>query len=103
RKERAFELRGVQGDLPEDDREGPTKAKMAGKKEAKRKAGPSGQKEKQRKEAERSERTKNTSEELEAPALKSSLEEHRIVDVQKPVPGPSKPGEPQEEPRTPSS
>ena len=31
RKERAFELRGVQGDLPEDDREGPTKAKMAGK------------------------------------------------------------------------
>ncbi|MFO0000056.1 MAG: hypothetical protein ACK559_02915, partial [bacterium] len=31
RKERAFELRGVQGDLPEDDREGPTKAKMAEK------------------------------------------------------------------------
>ncbi len=34
------------------DREGPTKAKMAGKKEAKRKAGPSGQKEKYRKETE---------------------------------------------------
>ena len=31
-----------------------------------------------------------SSEELEAPALKSSLEEHRIVDVQKPVPGPPK-------------
>ncbi len=31
RLERAFELRGVQGDLPEDDREGPTKAKMAEK------------------------------------------------------------------------
>ncbi|MFN9909417.1 MAG: hypothetical protein ACK56F_25420 [bacterium] len=31
RKERAFELRGVQGDLPEDDREGPTKAEMAEK------------------------------------------------------------------------
>ncbi len=42
-------------------------------------------------------------EELEAPALKSSLEEHRIVDVQKPVPGPPKPGESQEEPRTPPS
>ena len=38
--------------------------------------------------------------ELEAPALKSSLEEHRIVDVQEPAPGPSKPGEPQEEPKT---
>ncbi len=31
-----------------NDREGPTKAKMAGKKEAKQKAGPSGQKEKNR-------------------------------------------------------
>jgi hypothetical protein len=29
-----------------------------------------------------------STEELEAPALKSSLEEHRIVDVQMPVPGP---------------
>ena len=55
-----------------NDREGPTKAKMAEKmaennawrkKEAKRKAGPSGQKEKQRKETESSERTKNTSRE----------------------------------------
>jgi hypothetical protein len=44
-----------------------------------------------------------SSEELETPALKSSLEEHRIVDVQKPVPGPSKQGEPQEETRTPPS
>ncbi len=44
-----------------------------------------------------------SSEELEAPALKSSLEEHRIVDIQKPVPGPPKPGESQEEPRTPPS
>ncbi len=34
------------------DREGPTKARMAGKKEAKQKAGPSGQKEKYRKETE---------------------------------------------------
>jgi hypothetical protein len=41
------------------------------------------------------------SEELEAPALKSSLEEHRIVDVQRPVSGPSKPRESQEEPKTP--
>ena len=41
-----------------------------------------------------------SSEELEAPALKSSLEEHRIVDIQEPAPGPSKPGEPQEEPKT---
>ncbi len=44
-----------------NDRGGPTKAKMAGKKEAKRKAGPSGQKEKHRKETEGSERTKNGS------------------------------------------
>jgi len=44
-----------------------------------------------------------SAEELEAPALKSSLEEHRIVDVQKPVPGTSKPGESQEEPKTPPS
>ncbi len=35
-----------------NDREGPTKAKMVGKKEAKQKAGPSGQKEKNRKETE---------------------------------------------------
>ncbi|MFN9940700.1 MAG: hypothetical protein ACK56I_14600, partial [bacterium] len=41
--------------------------------------------------------------ELEAPALKSSLEEHRIVDVQMPVSGPSKPGESQEEPKAPPS
>ena len=26
--------------------------------------------------------------------------EHRIVDIQEPAPGPSKPGEPQEEPKT---
>jgi hypothetical protein len=45
-------------------------------------------------------RSGESSEELEAPALKSSLEEHRIVDVQEPAPGPSKPGEPQEEPKT---
>jgi hypothetical protein len=38
-------------------------------------------------------------EELEVPALKSSLEEHRIVDVQQPVAGPAKPGESQEEPK----
>ncbi len=44
-----------------------------------------------------------STEELEAPALKSSLKEHRIVDVQKPVPGPSKLGESQEEPDTPPS
>ena len=31
RQEGAFEFRGVQGDLPEDDREGPTKAKMTEK------------------------------------------------------------------------
>ncbi len=43
------------------DREGPTKAKMAGKKEAKRKAGPSGQREKNKKETEGSKRTKNGS------------------------------------------
>ena len=47
--------------------------------------------------------SEESTEELEAPALKSSLGEHRIVDVQKPVPGPSKPGEPQEEPKTPPS
>ncbi len=39
-------------------------------------------------------------EELEAPTLKSSPEEHRIVDILEPAPGPSKPGEPQEEPKT---
>ena len=42
-----------------------------------------------------------STEELEAPALKSSLEEHRIVDVQRPVPDPSKAGESREEPETP--
>ena len=42
------------------DREGPTKAKMAGKREAKQKAGPSGQTEKNRKETEGSKRTKNS-------------------------------------------
>jgi hypothetical protein len=45
------------------DREGPKKAKMAGKKEAKQKAGPSGQTEKNREETESSKRTKNTSKE----------------------------------------
>ncbi len=39
-----------------------------------------------------------SSEELEIPALQSSMEEHRIVDIQEPAPGPSKPGEPQKEP-----
>ncbi len=38
--------------------------------------------------------------ELEVPALQSSMGEHRIVDIQEPAPGPSKPGEPQE-PSTP--
>ena len=47
-----------------NDREGPTKAKMAGKKEAKQKAGPSGQKEKNREEPGSSTGTKNTSEEV---------------------------------------
>jgi hypothetical protein len=41
-----------------------------------------------------------SSEELEAPALKSSLEEHRIVDIQELAPGPSKSEEPPEEPET---
>ena len=36
--------------------------------------------------------------ELEVPALQSSMGEHRIVDIQEPAPGPSKPGEPQKEP-----
>jgi hypothetical protein len=45
------------------DREGPKKAKMAGKKEAKQKAGPSGQTEKNREETESSTGTKNTSKE----------------------------------------
>jgi hypothetical protein len=45
------------------DREGPTKAKMAGKKEAKQKAGPSGQTEKNREETGSSTGTKNTSKE----------------------------------------
>jgi hypothetical protein len=39
-----------------------------------------------------------SSEESETPALQSSMEEHRIVDIQEPAPGPSKPGEPQKEP-----
>jgi hypothetical protein len=46
------------------DREGPTKAKMAGKKEAKQKAGPRGQIEKNREETESSTGTKSTSEEV---------------------------------------
>ncbi len=36
--------------------------------------------------------------ELEVPALRSSMEEHRIVDIQEPAPGPSEPEEPQEDP-----
>jgi hypothetical protein len=44
-----------------NDREGPTKAKMAGKKEAKQKAGPSGQIEKNREETECSAGVKNSS------------------------------------------
>jgi hypothetical protein len=36
--------------------------------------------------------------ELEVPALQSSMGEHRIVEIQEPAPGPSKPGEPQKEP-----
>jgi hypothetical protein len=34
---------------------------------------------------------------LEIPALQSNMEEHRIVDVQEPAPGPSKPEEPHED------
>jgi hypothetical protein len=45
------------------DREGPTKAEMAGKKEPKQKAGPSGQTEKHREETGSSTGTKNTSKE----------------------------------------
>jgi hypothetical protein len=45
------------------DREGPKKAKMAGKKEAKQKGGPRGQTEKNREETGSSTGTKNTSEE----------------------------------------
>ncbi len=42
--------------------------------------------------------------ELEVPALQSSMGEHRIVDIQEPAPGPSKPREPQKEPdQSPSS
>ncbi len=41
-----------------------------------------------------------SSEELETSALQSSTGEHRIVDIQEPAPGPSKPGEPQEEPKS---
>ncbi len=42
--------------------------------------------------------------ELEIPALQSNMGEHRIVDIQETAPGPSKPGEPQEEPNpSPSS
>ena len=33
-------------------------------------------------------------------ALQSNMGEHRIVDIQEPAPGPSKPGEPQEEPNS---
>ncbi len=44
-----------------NDREGPTKAEMAGKKEAKQKADPSGQKEKNREKAECSAGVKNSS------------------------------------------
>ena len=40
-----------------------------------------------------------STEELEAPALRSSLEEHRIVDIQKSAPIPSEPGESREEPK----
>ncbi len=47
-----------------NDREGPTKAEMAGKKEAKQKAGPRGQTEKNREETGSSTGTKNTSEEV---------------------------------------
>jgi hypothetical protein len=46
-----------------NDREGPKKAKMAGKKEAKQKAGPRGQTEKNREETESSAGTENTSRE----------------------------------------
>jgi hypothetical protein len=173
-----------------NDREGPTKAEMAGKKEAKQKAGPCGQIEKNREETGSSTGTKNasmeggqsaaqkkqpqtkqeqmpeegtqgqrrvdgkdlqegwetikeidrvlghlegrldkvtavirqvavqgkalelavpekdedgagsgeSSGELEIPALQSNMEEHRIVDIQGPAPGPSKPGEPHEDP-----
>ncbi len=45
------------------DREGPKKAEMAGKKEAKQKAGPRGQTEKNREKTGSSTGTKNTSEE----------------------------------------
>jgi hypothetical protein len=38
-----------------------------------------------------------SSRELEVPALQSSMEEHRIVDIQEPAPGPSRPKELQEE------
>jgi hypothetical protein len=41
-----------------------------------------------------------SSEELETPALQGNMGEHRIVDIQEPAPGPLKPGEPQEEPKT---
>ncbi len=177
------------------DREGPKKAEMAGKKEAKQKAGPRGQTEKNREETRSSTGTKNTSKEggqsaaqkkqpqtkqeqrpeegaqgqrrvdgkdlqegwetikeidrvlgylegrldkvtvirqvavqgkalelavpeededgagrgessgeLEIPALQSNMEEHRIVDIQEPAPGPSKPEEPHEDPNpSPSS
>jgi hypothetical protein len=37
--------------------------------------------------------------ELEVPTLQSSMGEHRIVDIQEPATGHSKPGEPQEEPK----
>ncbi len=52
---------GFRKTILRNDREGPTKAKMAGKKEAKRKAGPSGQKEKYRKETEEPAGVKNSS------------------------------------------
>ncbi len=42
--------------------------------------------------------------ELEVPALQSSTEKHRIVDIQESAPGPSRPKEPQEDPNpSPSS
>jgi hypothetical protein len=42
--------------------------------------------------------------ELEIPALQSNMEEQRIVDIQEPAPGPSKPEEPHEDPNpSPSS
>jgi hypothetical protein len=53
---------GFRETLSEERQRGPKRAKMAGKKDAKRKAGPRGQTEKNREEAESSAGTKNTSE-----------------------------------------